>query len=97
MPTSEPELAALRIQRLKRTLKRMAWVSLLCAVLAVAFVARGMDGLEIHILIATAIMAGGSVLVASFLMTLIFFSNQSGHDADAHEFSKELDPGERPE
>ena len=42
-------------------------------------------------------MAGGSVLVASFLMTLIFFSNQSGHDADAHEFSKELDPGERPE
>ena len=50
---------------------------------AVVLVARGQSELHIHMLIATALGIGLSVLLASALMSLIFLSHRSGHDADA--------------
>lgn len=62
----------------------MALVALLAAGTAVLFVARGEPELKIHMLIATALGAGLSVLLGSALMTLAFLSSGSGHDAEAH-------------
>ena len=57
--------------------------SIVIAALAVALVARGQAELHIHMLIATALGIGLTVLLGTALMTLIFLSNSSGHDADA--------------
>ena len=70
-------------QHFARAMRTAALFSLAIAALAVAMVARGSDALHIHMLIATALGVGLSVMLAVALMTLIFLSNRSGHDADA--------------
>ena len=61
----------------------MALVSLLAAVVAVVIVARSDPGLHIHMLIATALGVGLTVLLGTALMSLAFLSASSGHDEDA--------------
>ncbi len=58
----------------------MALLSLLAAAVAVALVARGSGELHLHMLIATALGAGLTVLLGTALMSLVFLSNNSGHD-----------------
>ena len=91
MPKNEPEIMAAHVGRLRRTLKRLALFSLACAILAVVAVWQGSEAPTIHLLLATAIMAGGCVLVATFLMALIYFSANSGHDAEAHDSNALID------
>jgi putative exporter of polyketide antibiotics len=65
----------------------MRWMSLasiLAAAAAVYFVTRGESELRIHMLIATALGAGLSVLLGAALMSLVFISSGSGHDEEAH-------------
>ncbi|WP_348539255.1 hypothetical protein [Sphingomonas astaxanthinifaciens] len=65
----------------------MRWMSLaaiLAAAAAVYFVTRGDDGLHIHMIIATALGAGLSVMLGAALMSLTFLSSGSGHDEEAH-------------
>ncbi len=81
----EPELKAAALARLRVTLRRLALFSLACALVAVAVTFRNSEAPTIHLLLAVAILAGGSVLVATFLMALIFYSARSGHDAEAHD------------
>jgi hypothetical protein len=57
--------------------------SIVIAAIAVLMVARGQSELHIHMLIATALGIGLTVLLGTALMSLIFLSNRSGHDADA--------------
>jgi hypothetical protein len=60
-----------------------AALAVVIAALAVLLVARGQAELHIHMLIATALGIGLTVLLGTGLMTLIFLSNRSGHDDQA--------------
>ena len=61
----------------------MALFSIVVAAVAVLLVARGDEGVHIHMLIATALGAGLSVLLAGALMSLVFLSSSTGHDDEA--------------
>ena len=65
-PIPSPRLSMLR--RFRRIMKWMALFSMAVAATAVLLVARGDDGAHIHMLIATALGAGLSVLLAGALM-----------------------------
>ena len=66
--------------RFTRIMKWMALVSIAVAVIAVALVASGDSGVHLHMMIATALGAGLTVMLAAALMTLAFLSSSSGHD-----------------
>ena len=82
-PDSPPSLRNSAIARFRRMMKWMALVSLLAAIVAVAIVAWSDPGLHIHMLIATALGVGLTVLLGTALMSLAFLSASSGHDEDA--------------
>ena len=67
----------------------MALFAITVAAIAVLLVARGQEGFHIHMMIATALGAGLSVLLAGALMSLVFLSNSSGHDDEANRFEEE--------
>ena len=71
------------MRRFRRIMRAMALVSLLTAAAAVALVAWGSEGWHIHALIATGLGVGLSVLLVTFLMSLVFLSASSGHDEQA--------------
>lgn len=81
-PIPSPRPSAFR--RFRRIMRWMTLVSIACAAIAVYFVARGETELQIHMLIATALGAGLTVLLGAALMTLVFISSGSGHDEEAH-------------
>ncbi len=70
-------------------MKLLAFFSIVVAAIAVLLVARGSQGPHIHLLLATALGAGLSVLLARALMSLVFLSARSGHDAEANKFEKD--------
>lgn len=80
-PVPSPRHAMMR--RFWRTLRLLALLSIAIAALAVALVVRGDPGVHVHMMIATALGVGLSVLLGSALMTLTFLSSSSGHDDDA--------------
>jgi hypothetical protein len=88
-PDSEPKPDPLpsprhsMLARFTRIMKWMALVSILVAVVAVVLVASGDSGIHLHMMIATALGAGLTVLLAGALMTLAFLSSSSGHDDQA--------------
>jgi hypothetical protein len=88
-PIPSPRLSMLR--RFRRIMKWMALFSMAVAATAVLLVARGGNGAHIHMLIATALGAGLSVLLAGALMSLVFLSSSSGHDDEASRFEEEQD------
>jgi hypothetical protein len=88
-PIPSPRLSVLR--RFRRIMKWMALFSITVAAIAVLLVARGDNGTHVHMLIATALGAGLSVLVAGALMSLVFLSSSSGHDGEANRFEEEQD------
>lgn len=82
MPTPDP-IPSPRGSAWRRFLRVMRWMSLvaiLTAAIAVWFVSRGESEVKVHMLIATALGAGLSVLLGAALMTLVFVSSGSGHD-----------------
>ena len=79
------------LQKFRRIMKWMALFAIVIAAIAVILVARGDEGVHIHMLIATALGAGLSVLLAGALMSLVFLSSSSGHDDDANRFEEEED------
>jgi hypothetical protein len=89
-PVPSPRLAL--FLSFRRIMRWMALFAIAVAALAVAIVARGDGGLHIHMLIATALGVGFTVLLGTGLMTLAFLSSKSGHDEQAariHEEDKE--------
>jgi Na+-translocating ferredoxin:NAD+ oxidoreductase RnfD subunit len=81
-PVPSPRGSAWR--RFRRIMRWMSLAAIAAAAAAVWFVARGESELRIHMLIATALGAGLSVLLGAALMTLAFVSSGSGHDEQAH-------------
>ena len=79
------------LRRFRRIMKWMALFSITVAAIAVLLVSRGEEGFHIHMMIATALGAGLSVLLAGALMSLAFLSNSSGHDHEANRFEEEQD------
>jgi uncharacterized membrane protein YjjP (DUF1212 family) len=79
-PIPSPRLSTLR--KFRRIMRWMAVFAMAVAALAVFLVARGDEGVHIHMLIATALGAGLSVLLAGALMSLVFLSASSGHDEE---------------
>ena len=77
-PIPSPRLSTLR--KFRRIMRWMALFAIGVAALAVFLVARGDEGMHIHMLIATALGAGLSVLLAGALMSLVFLSASRGHD-----------------
>ena len=89
MPDQDPipPLALLKL----RFLKIMRWAALFSiavAIVAVLLVAQGDTEIRVHMLIATALGVGLSVLLGIALMTLVFLSNRMGQDADAADHSQ---------
>lgn len=83
-PDPLPSLRRTQWQRFRRIMRWMSLAAILAAAAAVYFVTRGDDGLHIHMIIATALGAGLSVMLGAALMTLTFLSSGSGHDEEAH-------------
>ncbi len=82
MPDPVPPLGPLK----RQFFKLMRWgalFSLAIAAIAVLLVARGDEAIHVHMLIATALGVGLSVLLGIALMSLVFLSNRAGIDADA--------------
>ena len=77
-PVPSPRHSLMR--RFWRIFRLLALLSIVIAAIAVFLVAQGDTGTHIHMLIATALMAGLVVLVGGALMTLTFLSSSSGHD-----------------
>jgi NAD/NADP transhydrogenase beta subunit len=88
-PIPSPRHSTMR--RFWRIFRLLALLSVLIAALAVFLVMRGDPAplSDIHMLIATALGAGLTVLVGTALMTLVFISNSSGHDSAAADFHQE--------
>jgi uncharacterized membrane protein len=91
MPSIDPTPP---LEPLKRQfVKIMRWgalFSLAIAAIAVVLVAQGDETIHIHMLIATGLGVGLSMLLGIALMTLVFLSNRMGQDADAaHHIQKD--------
>lgn len=82
MPHHDPVPGSIR-QRFLRILRLGALFSIAIAAIAVILVAKGGDQIRIHMLIATALGVGFTVLMGIGLMALMFLSNSSGHDERA--------------
>ena len=91
-PDPVPSLRGSTWRRFRRIMRWMSAVAILAAALAVWFVSQGESDIRIHMLIATALGAGLTVLLGAALMTLAFLSSGSGHDEDAHRVSQERQP-----
>jgi hypothetical protein len=71
------------IRRFLRIFRLLALLSMVIAGIAVIIVARGDPTLHIHMLVATALGVGLTVLLGTALMSLVFLSSSSGHDEAA--------------
>ena len=85
MPTPDPipSPRGSAFRRFRRIMRWMTLVSIASAAVAVWFVSQGESEIQIHMLIATALGAGLTVLLGTALMTLAFISSGSGHDEQA--------------
>ncbi len=88
LPT--PRLSLLR--QFRRIMRWVALFSIVIAAIAVLLVARGESGRPVHMMIAMALGAGLSVLLAGALMSLVFLSANNGHDEAAHRFEEDPKP-----
>jgi hypothetical protein len=94
-PDPVPPLGPLKRQFIK-IMRWGALFSVATAVVAVALVAQGDSQIRAHMLIATALGVGLSVLLGIALMTLVFLSNRLGQDADAADHKQKDDHDPRP-
>ena len=95
MPDPVSPLGPLK-QQFLRIMRWAALFSLAVAALAVFLVAQGDSELHLHMLIATALGVGLSVLLGIALMSLVFLSNRMGQDADAADHSQKDQDDPRP-
>ena len=78
--------------RFLRIFRLLALLAIVIAAVAVVIVARGDPTIHVHMLIATALGVGLTVLLGTGLMALVFLSSSSGYDdAAAPHIHKESD------
>ena len=88
-PIPSPRHSTMR--RFWRVFRLLALLSILIAAIAVVLVARGDPTVHVHMMIATALGIGLTVLLGTALMTLAFLSSSSGHDHQASHYHQEND------
>lgn len=88
-PDPLPSPGQTTMRRFWRLFRLLALLSILIAAIAVVLVARGDPTIHVHMLIATALGVGLTVLLGTGLMTLAFLSSSSGHDERASHFDQE--------
>ena len=88
-PVPSPRHATMR--RFWRIFRLLAVLSIVIAAIAVFIVARGDSTVHVHMLVATALGVGLTVLLGTGLMTLVFISSSTGHDHEAATRSGEHD------
>ena len=88
-PLPSPRFSTIR--RFWRIFRLLALLAIVIAALAVVLVARGDSSVHVHMLIATALGVGMTVLIGTGLMTLVFLSSSSGHDEQARQSPQEND------
>jgi len=71
------------MRRFWRIFRLLALLSIAIAAVAVVLVARGDPAVHVHMMVATALGVGLTVLLGTGLMTLVFLSSSSGHDDQA--------------
>lgn len=77
-PVPRPRLSTKR--RFWRIFRLLVLLSIVIAAIGVILVTRGEGPASIHLIIATALGIGFTVLVGTSLMTLVFLSAEGGHD-----------------
>ncbi|GAA4710818.1 DUF4231 domain-containing protein [Sphingomonas lutea] len=82
-PDPVPNSRHATMRRFWRIFRLLALLSIVIAAIAVVLVIRGDPGTHVHMMIATALGVGLSVLLGSALMTLSFLSSSRGHDDEA--------------
>ena len=82
------------MRRFWRMFRLLALLAIVIAAIAVFLVARGDPGVHVHMLVATALGVGLTVLLGTGLMTLVFLSSSSGHDEEATTRTREGDDQE---
>lgn len=70
-------------RRFWRIFRLLALLSIIIAIIGVLLVAQGDSQTHIHMLVATFLGIGLTILVGTSLMTLTFLSSSSGHDQQA--------------
>ncbi|MET0270136.1 MAG: hypothetical protein ABW173_06880 [Sphingomonas sp.] len=82
---SDPDYAAFAWGRYRRIMTWMAGAALIAVAAALGWL-WSLDAIgSIHMVIATTLGVGLTVLLTAALMGLVFLSSGTGHDADAHE------------
>jgi len=79
-PDPVPSSRHALMRRFWRIFRLLAVLSVVVAAIAVLAVTWGEQSPNIHVMIATALGAGFTVLLGTALMTLVFLSADSGHD-----------------
>jgi len=82
-PDPIPDQRHAMMRRFWRIFRLLALLSIAIAAIAVVLVARGDPTVHVHMMIATALGVGLTVLLGTGLMTLVFLSSSSGHDDQA--------------
>jgi len=79
-PLDDPRIAAHAWQRFRRLMRLMLLFTVSAVGIALGLVYADMGMVSAHLFIATALGVGGSMLLMSALMGLIFLSSGTGHD-----------------
>lgn len=79
-PLDDPETAAHAWQHYRRVMRAMGWVTLAVVLAAVAVIYWQNGLVSINLYIATVLGVGGTMLLATALMGLVFLSSGTGHD-----------------
>ena len=80
LPAPPHERPAVSWARYRQMMKWMALAAVVAVLLALIWLKSFGEPVPIHMMIATILGVGLSVLVGTGLMTLVFLSNSSGHD-----------------
>lgn len=89
VPDPVPSPSGALKRRFLRIFRLCAALSVVIAILAAILVSRGDPTLHIHMVIATALGVGFTVLLGTSLMTLAFLSSSTGHDEQAGHSNQE--------
>ena len=91
MPVPDPVARASMKQRFWRIFRLLALLSAVVAAIAVVLVTRGEGEIHVSLILATALGVFFTMLLGTALMTLVFLSDESGHDRAAADYTEHKD------
>lgn len=88
---SDPDYARFAWARYRRLMAWMALAAVLAILAALGYLRLTYGPIPLHMLIATVLGVGFSVLLGTSLMGLVFLSSGTGHDEKIQDYSKDED------